>query len=531
MFLPYDVIGADECSSEVVLNAASELLRFQLANEYTQSTMKAVLGAYFDKKETGAVTYYQSGLTIILEPCSDKGSDSQLKNIKEVLDSVDVRQANILIFAVAEEQPLINKRLAGAILSLPGLNSLNPPRNHWVTVHYDMDNGMVTLIDSKSSLAAAWYDYGPLQAQLKDGLQKLGLALNGFKVVYQGVQADNIHCGAWTAANICALVDGAPLDELLYDCSIDDIINAQTALIFPQTPIHDLPTDTDSDSDSQLSNQDSAEEYDEDNISLHSVDSIRLASVDEHRLLGSSDLSKSDDEIINAQTALIFPQTPTQDLPADTDSQLSNHDSVESQDEDNISWHSVDSISLAGVNDDRLLGSSNLSKLAFDGIICRLQAFLNEELLDAEFISYKLRLDGFILNIQTEAQAFFEASNEDQPIAFALLHVSCQQGFDLLTNQFKPRDDLLFVIQTFFKAIAGVLLFAVASILTLGLASIYMICKKDLRQQYTETFFAPETSRMREMKNKWQSSQFRGAFFGEHGWLEQVKLNQSGSTI
>ena len=50
------------------------------------------------------------------------------------------------------------------------------------------------------------YSINAMRKLLVEGLEQFELQVNSFEVKHQGVQLDNIHCGAWTAANIASLV-------------------------------------------------------------------------------------------------------------------------------------------------------------------------------------------------------------------------------------------------------------------------------------------------------------------------------------
>ena len=93
------------------------------------------------------------------------------------------------------------------------------PRNHWVTLHYDPNTKIATLIDSRPWLVSLLY---PLSS-MKQSLKKAGLEFTQWKTIYQGVQYNDVHCGAWTCSNALALATGsATVDELQNRFSVID---------------------------------------------------------------------------------------------------------------------------------------------------------------------------------------------------------------------------------------------------------------------------------------------------------------------
>lgn len=93
------------------------------------------------------------------------------------------------------------------------------PRNHWVTLHYDPQTKIATLIDSRPWLVSLLY---PLSS-MKQSLKSAGLEFTQWKTIYQGVQYNDVHCGAWTCSNALALATGsATVDELEKRFSVID---------------------------------------------------------------------------------------------------------------------------------------------------------------------------------------------------------------------------------------------------------------------------------------------------------------------
>jgi hypothetical protein len=90
------------------------------------------------------------------------------------------------------------------------------PRAHFVTLVYDPQMNTATLIDSRPWLISFLYPTKPMESMLRDGLAQVlsSEQMEGlkFKKVFQGVQHNDTHCGAWTAANIMGLA-GVGVDE------------------------------------------------------------------------------------------------------------------------------------------------------------------------------------------------------------------------------------------------------------------------------------------------------------------------------
>ena len=161
---------------------------------------------------------YQKNNTLIFSPVTDvKGNPPQMRSIEETLAEANKKKSGdiqTLIFPVAEIR-------------------LN--RKHWVTLHYDILSETATLIDSRPSYISFWYPTGAM----KEALSQNGFKVSRFNTIYQGVQHDDTHCGAWTAANILALAeDKTPVAEMANRFSAYDkcnLVNHNIERINPDT--------------------------------------------------------------------------------------------------------------------------------------------------------------------------------------------------------------------------------------------------------------------------------------------------------
>lgn len=132
---------------------------------------------------------YQTDSTLVFTPVTDV-QDFQMRSLSESLKETcnklpeeTKKRINTLIFPVAEQR--YNRR-------------------HWATLHYDVKTGVATLIDSRPWYVSFWYPSSSMKQALLDN----GFNVTQFNTIYQGVQHDDTHCGAWTAANIIALTEG-----------------------------------------------------------------------------------------------------------------------------------------------------------------------------------------------------------------------------------------------------------------------------------------------------------------------------------
>ncbi|WP_115712778.1 hypothetical protein [Legionella sainthelensi] len=140
--------------------------------------------------------YYLTNNAIVIPPSTDTQSKipklqtigEGLKNIKGIIKKHPGKKIYI---PVAEEQKIF------------GIFK----RNHWVTLEYDPLLKKATLLDSRPKELSFIYPCRAIKRQLKEGLFSLyGTSINfSFEKKYQGVQHNDIHCGAWTCTNILDL--------------------------------------------------------------------------------------------------------------------------------------------------------------------------------------------------------------------------------------------------------------------------------------------------------------------------------------
>uniref|UniRef100_A0A2H5FM59 Uncharacterized protein n=1 Tax=Legionella sainthelensi TaxID=28087 RepID=A0A2H5FM59_9GAMM len=155
--------------------------------------------------------YYLTNNAIVIPPSSDTQSkiptlqtiSEGLKNIKDISRKHPEKKIYI---PVAEEQKIF------------GIFK----RNHWVTLEYDPVHKKATLLDSRPRAISFIYPCKAIKRQLKEGLEMLyGSSINfSFEKKYQGVQHNDIHCGAWTCTNI--------LDLAGAECEAYNIDNQKT---------------------------------------------------------------------------------------------------------------------------------------------------------------------------------------------------------------------------------------------------------------------------------------------------------------
>ena len=176
-----------------------------LDKRYNSSDVRAVLDASKLNKSSDKFTpegfcikvpsYYTTNTAIVIAPSTDtKNHKAQmLQTIKKGLSRL--KKENIgdkkIYIPVAEEQKIL------------GLFK----RNHWVTLEYDPKKQQATLLDSRPWIISFLYPCKAMKNQLKEGLKKIyeeDIEIS-FKKKYQGVQRNDIHCGAWTSQNILDL--------------------------------------------------------------------------------------------------------------------------------------------------------------------------------------------------------------------------------------------------------------------------------------------------------------------------------------
>jgi hypothetical protein len=155
---------------------------------------------------------YENEHALVIFPVHDTSEDdairagSMLETIETGLDRVasDIKQA------VND-----NKKIILPVTELQKILGLSR-RNHWVTLTYDPIQNTATLIDSRPWYISFLYPTKPMENQLRNGLSRIlgaeKIAAMTFHKIHQGVQHNDTHCGAWTAANIMGLagVDDEP---------------------------------------------------------------------------------------------------------------------------------------------------------------------------------------------------------------------------------------------------------------------------------------------------------------------------------
>ena len=75
-------------------------------------------------------------------------------------------------------------------------------RQHWVSLIYDIKHQNLSLLDSGSALISKYQKQEQLLQQFRQSFQNYGFNINHFNYISQGLQKDNVHCGAWALANI-----------------------------------------------------------------------------------------------------------------------------------------------------------------------------------------------------------------------------------------------------------------------------------------------------------------------------------------
>ena len=147
------------------------------------------------KKDSGSgcVLYTAGNDVIIFSPSSDDES-SPMPTIQGIIDisaSIIPTGTKFMIFPVAEEH---NSIFFG-------------PRNHWVTVYYDIALNEATVIDSRPALCNFFYRLCWISKLLAIGLKPIlntDIQFKGLKSL--GVQLDHFSCGWWTLAVIDHLI-------------------------------------------------------------------------------------------------------------------------------------------------------------------------------------------------------------------------------------------------------------------------------------------------------------------------------------
>lgn len=181
-----------------------------LDKRYSPSDVRAVLyasklnksNAEFIPEGFGITvpSYYTTNTAIVIAPSTDtlNSRGQMLQTISEGLSRLkneDISNKNIYI-PVTEEQKIL------------GLFK----RNHWITLEYNPETKQATLLDSRPWIISFLYPCKAMKNQLEEGLGKIykeDIKIS-FKKKYQGVQRNDIHCGAWTCRNILDLSGGIP---------------------------------------------------------------------------------------------------------------------------------------------------------------------------------------------------------------------------------------------------------------------------------------------------------------------------------
>ena len=182
--------------------------------------------------------YYEANNTLILSPATDievpflQSITEAIAHAGQVIKEAE-EQGKSIIIPVAEQQ-----RVFGF------------PRNHWVTLHYAPKLKVCTLIDSRHWSFSFLYPTITMWEMLKEGLEAAGVDISGvvFHQIHQGVQLNDIFCGAWMLMNIAALAgvlgDETPstsIEELTTVFSMDDEADIVNKIIdFAESPLEKL---------------------------------------------------------------------------------------------------------------------------------------------------------------------------------------------------------------------------------------------------------------------------------------------------
>jgi hypothetical protein len=190
------------------------------------------------KSEGGAEIYspytHKDPLAFILDTATDtiKAVQQQLLTIKDVL--------------IKELKPkLTNKKNEDAAVIIPFAEEQKLfglfPRNHWVTLHYDPIENKATIIDSRPWYVSWFYPTSYAKKLLQEGIAEIypegkeKAKKLSFKTVYQGVQHNDTHCGAWTTQNILDLAANTntskAVSEQLSKYKSEDEFNVVNTLI------------------------------------------------------------------------------------------------------------------------------------------------------------------------------------------------------------------------------------------------------------------------------------------------------------
>ena len=162
-----------------------------LDKKYYPTDLRRVL-AYGDQEK-----YILKNNALVFSPVKDTENDDFYD-----LESINTALSNYL------NQDKLSEDIKALIFPVEEIR-LN--RRHWVALHYDIESKTATLIDSRPGYMSFWYPKGAMKQALRDN----EFEVSRFNTIHQGVQHDDTHSGAWTAANILALTeDNVPVEKL-----------------------------------------------------------------------------------------------------------------------------------------------------------------------------------------------------------------------------------------------------------------------------------------------------------------------------
>lgn len=209
-----------------------------LNKKYNPSDIRTLLNIYANKKSIlkpseehiilgGAMSQspYQDNKTkaVILDPVTDNNEYLHLPTIKNAVETLNPNlKNNAIIMPVAEKQKIF------------GLFS----RDHWVTLHYNPKENRATIIDSRPWYVSMFYPTSGMKQSLQDGIKTLygedgeeKARTLSFKSLYQGVQHNDTHCGAWTTRNMLDLAAGHTVEKQHHHYSANQEVDVANNLI------------------------------------------------------------------------------------------------------------------------------------------------------------------------------------------------------------------------------------------------------------------------------------------------------------
>ena len=150
----------------------------------------------------GGVTSYfgfENDHALVLFPAADVEDDKQLRSITDGLMNISTH-----VQAAAAE----NKKIIIPVAELQKTFGLFQ-RKHFVTLCYDPIKNVATLIDSRPWIVSFLYPTSSMENMLRSGLSTIlgdnKIKTMRFQKMFQRVQHNDTHCGAWTTANIMGL--------------------------------------------------------------------------------------------------------------------------------------------------------------------------------------------------------------------------------------------------------------------------------------------------------------------------------------